>query len=627
MKNLPTLSIRIIASIIMLYSSLSAESFFVSDIPIQEGGRIKPLDSFARNQSLAFYGKRKIKHENLSAIDWLLNLFTHPEKGLDQKVFNLRNPEVVNALGLTWTNNFHKYSYNELIPGIEKQLPLIREIFEKKEVERDVFESQLVEIYQNVMKFREIVSSLSCLLPLFSVYDSDLASSLHVEPGQLISYAHVMSHRGSLFETSQGIITKPESEWSISEKEIALLLYNLQQTSSDDFAKALKIIPPSKNDSSGLWLSPWELFDGRLIEPHQDKIIKSLESYLLARFENNIENQNIALSSYKTGLISHVGKKVDFSILSKERWLNEADLFTNSLVFYLLGFILLGISWMIKPVIFKNVAFASIIIGFCLHTLGIYLRMVIMSRPPISTLYETVIFVGVVIVLISIIIEYIRKDGLGIFIGSISGSLLHYVGFGYAADGDTLEMLVAVLNSNFWLATHVTTIILGYGTSLMAGLIGHIYLIEKIRVPKDSVRLKSIYNNMFGVTLIALFFTLFGTILGGIWADQSWGRFWGWDPKENGALLIVLWQLMMVHMRLSGLAKPDKFALGMVLNNIVVIMAWFGVNLLSIGLHSYGFASGIAVNLILFTLFEIVTGFGTYYWAKSKNKVLIRSNN
>tara|TARA_B110000467_G_C18319592_1_gene484091 strand:- start:35 stop:1918 length:1884 start_codon:yes stop_codon:yes gene_type:complete len=627
MKNLSVISISIIASTIMLYSSLSAESFFVSDIPIQEGGRIKPLDSFARNQSLAFYGKRKIKHEDLSAIDWLLNLFTHPEKGLDQKVFNLRNPEVVNALGLTWTNNFHKYSYNELFPGIEKQLPLIREIFEKKEVDRDVFESQLVEIYQNVMKFREIVSSLSCLLPLFSVYDSDLASSLHVEPGQLISYAHVMSHRGSLFETSQGIITKPESEWSVSEKEIALLLYNLQQTSSDDFAKALKIIPPSKNDSSGLWLSPWELFDGRLIEPHQDKIIKSLESYLLARFENNIENQNIALSSYKTGLISHVGKKVDFSILSKERWLNEADLFTNSLVFYLLGFILLGISWMIKPVIFKNVAFCSIIIGFCLHTLGIYLRMVIMSRPPISTLYETVIFVGVVIVLISLIIEYIRKDGLGIFIGSISGSLLHYVGFGYAADGDTLEMLVAVLNSNFWLATHVTTIILGYGTSLMAGLIGHIYLIEKIRVPKDSVRLKSIYNNMFGVTLIALFFTLFGTILGGIWADQSWGRFWGWDPKENGALLIVLWQLMMVHMRLSGLAKPDKFALGMVLNNIVVIMAWFGVNLLSIGLHSYGFASGIAVNLILFTLFEIVTGVGTYYWAKSKNKVLIRSNN
>ena len=103
----------------------------------------------------------------------------------------------------------------------------------------------------------------------------------------------------------------------------------------------------------------------------------------------------------------------------------------------------------------------------------------------------------------------------------------------------------------------------------------------------------------------------------------AWGRFWGGEPKENGALLIVLWQLMMVHMRLSGLAKPDKFALGMVLNNIVVIMAWFGVNLLSIGLHSYGFASGIAVNIILFTVFELVTGFGTYYWARSRKKLAV----
>ena len=618
--------IAISSLIITFSSSLAAEKFLVGDIPIQEGGRIKPLDSYARNQSLAFYGKRKIKHENLSAIDWLLGLFTHPEKGLAQKVFNLRNPEVVNALELEWTNNFHKYSYNQLFPGIEKQLPLIREIFEKKENERDAFESQLVEVYQNVMKFREIVSSLSCLLPLFSVYDSDLATSLHIEPGQPISYAHVMSHRESLFNTSQGIITKPESDWTEPEREVALLLYNLQQTSSDEFAKALKIIPPSKNDSSGLWISPWELFDGRSIEPHQDKIVKSLESYIFARLENNLENQNNALMSYKSGLLSHVGKKVDFSILGKESWLNKADLFTNSLVFYLFSFILLGFSWMIKPFILRNIAFGSIILGFCLHTFGIYLRMVIMSRPPISTLYETVIFVGFVIVFISLVIEYLRKDGLGIFIGSISGSLLHYVGFGYAADGDTLEMLVAVLNSNFWLATHVTTIILGYGTSLMAGLIGHLYLIEKIRVPNDSARLKSIYDNMFGVTLIALFFTLFGTILGGIWADQSWGRFWGWDPKENGALLIVLWQLMMVHMRISGLAKPDKFALGMVLNNIVVIMAWFGVNLLSIGLHSYGFASGIAVNLVLFTFFEIITGFGTYYWSRSRNKLLIRSN-
>ena len=620
MKKSFTFALAFLSIIFFDYKGLNAKDLSEKNIPIQEQGRIKPLDTYARNQALAFYGKRKIKHEEISAIDWMIDLFIHPEKGLEQKIFNIRSPDIVNALDLEWTNNFHKYSYSEIFPGIQNQLPLISSIFDKKEEDRDLFENQLVELYQNIMKYRQIASSLSCLLPMFTVYDPETAEKLHIEPGQFTSYAHIMSHRGSLFNVSQNILTKSEESWTENEREVALLLYNLQQTSLDEFAKALKIIPPAKDDTTGLWISPWELLDGREIEPHQDRIMKSMEAYLLARYEKNSISMDDALKSYKTGLLSSPGDRVKFSILEKETWLNKANLFTLSLVFYLFGFILLGISWMVQPILLKNVAYGSLISGFMLHTYGIYLRMVIMSRPPISTLYETVIFVGFVIVLLSVVIEYLRKDGLGIFIGSVSGSMLHYVGFGYAADGDTLEMLVAVLNSNFWLATHVTTIILGYGTSLMAGLIGHLYLIEKIRVPNNSKRLKSIYDNMFGVTLIALFFTLFGTILGGIWADQSWGRFWGWDPKENGALLIVLWQLMMVHMRLSGLAKADRFALGMVLNNIVVIMAWFGVNLLSIGLHSYGFASGIAVNIVLFTVFELVTGFGTYYWARSKGK-------
>ena len=620
MKKSFTFALAFLSIIFFDYKGLNAKDLSEKNIPIQEQGRIKPLDTYARNQALAFYGKRKIKHEEISAIDWMIDLFIYPEKGLEQKIFNIRSPDIVNALDLEWTNNFHKYSYSEIFPGIQNQLPLISNIFDKEEEDRDLFENQLVELYQNIMKYRQIASSLSCLLPMFTVYDPETAEKLHIEPGQFTSYAHIMSHRGSLFNVSQNILTKSEESWTENEREVALLLYNLQQTSLDEFAQALKIIPPAKDDTTGLWISPWELLDGREIEPHQDRIMKSMEAYLVARYDNNSGAMSDALKSYRTGLLSSPGDRVKFSILEKETWLNKANLFTLSLVFYLFGFILLGISWMVQPILLKNVAYGSLISGFMLHTYGIYLRMVIMSRPPISTLYETVIFVGFVIVLLSVVIEYLRKDGLGIFIGSVSGSMLHYVGFGYAADGDTLEMLVAVLNSNFWLATHVTTIILGYGTSLMAGLIGHLYLIEKIRVPNNSKRLKSIYDNMFGVTLIALFFTLFGTILGGIWADQSWGRFWGWDPKENGALLIVLWQLMMVHMRLSGLAKADRFALGMVLNNIVVIMAWFGVNLLSIGLHSYGFASGIAVNIVLFTVFELVTGFGTYYWARSKGK-------
>ena len=121
------------------------------------------------------------------------------------------------------------------------------------------------------------------------------------------------------------------------------------------------------------------------------------------------------------------------------------------------------------------------------------------------------------------------------------------------------------------------------------------------------------------MTFIALFFTMFGTILGGIWGDQSWGRFWGWDPKENGALLIVMWLLMMIHLRLSGWVKAPGYALGLVLANITVALAWFGVNLLNVGLHSYGFTEGAFFNLFAFIIFEIIFGLTMYGMLKLRS--------
>ena len=358
--------------------------------------------------------------------------------------------------------------------------------------------------------------------------------------------------------------------------------------------------------------------DGREIGPNQKQLLDQLESYLKFRVNDDQDNQNYIVNNYKSTLLKSFNHLINIDHLKLETWLNKFNIFYKSVAFYLLSFILLLLSWIIKPKMFQKIALLSIISGLIFHFIGILCRMIIMQRPPVSTLYESILFVGIISVIFSLILEINRKDGIGIFIGSVIGSILHFVGFGYANDGDTLEVLVAVLNSNFWLSTHVTTITIGYGASLFAGLIGHVYLLQIIINPSNSKLIKNIHSNLFGATLFALFFTLFGTILGGIWADQSWGRFWGWDPKENGALLIVMWQIMMLHLRLTGLVKPLGFALGMVLNNIVVILAWFGVNLLSIGLHSYGFAEGIAINITLFVTFELITGFGTYYWAKKK---------
>tara|TARA_B100001971_G_scaffold12319_1_gene9795 strand:+ start:6804 stop:8696 length:1893 start_codon:yes stop_codon:yes gene_type:complete len=611
--------LRLFISIFLLIPTLDGRDFDERDFPVQDGGRIKPLDTYARNQLLAFYGKRSVKHKNMSAVDWIIDLTLNPAEGESKKVFNIRSPEVVASLKLDWTND-HKYSFNELIPGLQKQFELISEVYNKPDESRTVFEQQLLELYINAMHFRGIALSLSCLVPSISVNDSILAEKLNIPSGKAVSYAHLVTYVHVLSEMMQGVINKSEEELTDTDRELSIILIALKQISSDNFAQALKLIPPSPLDETGTWLSPWELMDGRPREPYQDKILNALEKYLSGRALGDENKIMSALMDYETGITSLAKGKPDINLLKKETWVNKANLFYNSVAFYLLAFIFLGVSWMFQPKWLKRTSAGLLVLGLLYHAYGIYLRMVIMERPPVSTLYETVIFVGLTAVVCAVIIEYFRRDGLGLFIGSVSGAVFHYIGFGYAADGDTLGMLVAVLNSNFWLATHVTTITLGYGASLVAGFIGHLYLIQVIRSPGNKTLLKSINKNMFGMTLIALFFTLFGTILGGIWADQSWGRFWGWDPKENGALLIVMWQLMMVHMRLTGLAKPTGFALGMIMNNIVVVIAWFGVNLLNVGLHSYGFAGGVAQNLALFTALELMTGFGTYYWAKSRKR-------
>ena len=521
----------------------SLSGFEIGDIPLQNEGRVKPLDTFARNHLLAFYGKRSIKELDMGATDWILNLILDPENGRDQKIFNIRNPEVASSLFLDWTNE-HKYSFNQSTPGLSEQSSMLEMIDQKDASDRTVFEKQLYEISRNILRFEEI-----------------------------------------------------------------------------SYLKALKFIPPSDNSESGEWLSPFDfILKGIPANENQEAMLNSLQMYLANRLSGNNLEMSSALNRYEMALSTFQGINIKVDNLKKETWMNRVNLFYISLGLYLLSFIFLSISWMIKPILLNRVAYLLLISGTIMHGYGIFLRMQIMERPPVTTLYESVIFVSLIIMTLAVLLEYFRKDGLGIFVGSVSGSVLHYVGFSYAADGDTLGMLVAVLNSNFWLATHVTTITIGYGASLMAGCVGHLYLIQEIR-GVNSASLKSIFNNLFGITLLALFFTLFGTILGGIWADQSWGRFWGWDPKENGALLIVLWQLMMIHMRLSGLAKPKEFALGMALNNIIVALAWFGVNLLQVGLHSYGFDDGVARNLFMFIGFEIIFCLGTYYWPSLRIKL------
>jgi ABC-type transport system involved in cytochrome c biogenesis permease subunit len=172
--------------------------------------------------------------------------------------------------------------------------------------------------------------------------------------------------------------------------------------------------------------------------------------------------------------------------------------------------------------------------------------------------------------------------------------------------GDTMEVMRAVLDSNFWLSTHVVAITLGYGAAFLASALAHIYIFRGVFSKSlDEETAESLSAMTYGVICFTLFFSFVGTVLGGIWADQSWGRFWGWDPKENGALLIVLWNAIILHARLGHYIRERGLMIMAVLGGIITSLSWFGVNMLGIGLHSYGFTEQAFSALAAFILMEL----------------------
>ena len=626
--------------LLLILSPICAEQFSFLHIPIQEEGRIKPIDSFARNQLLKIYGKSKLtiydkdntKH-NISAIDWLFSILKQEPSSLNQIIFKIENPDVVKSLNLDITKKL-TYSFNQINNGLnqDNNKELIQNIKQTDKKYLSLVEKQILDLDIKRNLFIKLFNSASCIIPMTVISNPLLAKAFEISESQGVSYFYYLNNQIKIHHNLQKLINVIDTEdtsneilielreimdiISVYENELFMRNHSSKLRSSD----ILKLIPDDVE-----WQSPWNIVDqikiGNSISEENMLIIFILENLLNHSQSNkDINNKNL----YEYRLTIEAVTDINSNILIREVNYNQSNLFLWSLIFYILTLTsLLIISiFRFNSINLNLLPVILIIIGFLYHLAGIVIRMTIMARPPVSTLYESIIFVGLITVLFSIILEIIKKDHLSLFVGTIGGIILHYISFRYAADGDTLGVLVAVLNSNFWLATHVTTITSGYGATVICSLIGHLYLILAVFNPNNKSQLKTIYKNMLAMTFIALFFTMFGTILGGIWGDQSWGRFWGWDPKENGALLIVMWLLMMIHLKISGMVKGEGYALGLVLANITVALAWFGVNLLSVGLHSYGFTDGAAFNLLVFIIFEIFFGLTLYGMIKYKNYYL-----
>ena len=285
---------------------------------------------------------------------------------------------------------------------------------------------------------------------------------------------------------------------------------------------------------------------------------------------------------------------------------------------YLFIFFLAISSWLFWPEALQKSAFWVLNIAWVLTTAGIITRMWLEGRPPVTNLYSSALFVGWGCVLLCIVLEKIFPNGIGAPAGGMTGFATMIIAHQLSLSGDTLEMMRAVLDSNFWLATHVIVITIGYSATFLAGFLAIIYVFRGVFTKSlDKETARSLERMVYGIVCFATLFSLVGTILGGIWADQSWGRFWGWDPKENGALLIVVWNAIILHARWGGLARTRGIMALAIFGNIVTAWSWFGTNMLGVGLHSYGFMDEAFNALVVFVVINLAI-IALAYFPKAK---------
>jgi ABC-type transport system involved in cytochrome c biogenesis permease subunit len=342
---------------------------------------------------------------------------------------------------------------------------------------------------------------------------------------------------------------------------------------------------------------------GRQVPP----LAMHLEGMLAAYGEGNVDQFNEGVKIYHEAFAKNL--PTETSTARMERYFNDFEPLFHCSVLYALIFLVACVSWLGWFPTLNRAAFFSLLLIVLVHSWALLMRMYIQGRPMVfvTNLYSSAIFIGWGCVVVSLIFESFFRTSIALAVGAVTGGLSLFIAHFLSLDtGDTMEMMQAVLDTNFWLATHVTCITFGYTAMFVAGFMGVAYILLGVFTRLLSGDGATMLGKMiYGVLCFAMFLSFTGTVLGGIWADQSWGRFWGWDPKENGALLIVIWAALILHARWGGMVKPRGIAVLAVLGNAVTAWSWFGTNLLGVGLHSYGFMDGAMTGLIGFVLMQV----------------------
>ncbi len=601
-------------------------------LPIQDGGRVKPLDTFASFKLLQINGRRKCNAPDGTKrppMEWFLDTLFYPEIARRYPVFLVGNAEVVIALGADLPGSKRaRYSYAGLEGARARLFDVAGLYAEKPAKELEPVQHEIVRLAENIHEFEQLAGYMTFAQRTFSAAQSQVLSSVFAGRSE-VRLSEVLAQAPELHERFVELRGDDSAfDDATRAKELGAfraLFAQLDQVRAT--ATAMALFPPL--EAKGPWLTVSDVVT-RAFDPEMDMgdylhWLAQLEA--LATVRDSRGQFQTLLRQYHASVTGRAKALSEYGKIELEVAFYRAKLFYRGLVLYMVCFLLIALSWLMpRNRIVSVIAPAALLIPTSLLVAGIVLRCIIRNRPPVTTLYETILFVTAVVVIIALFVEYVSRQHIALGVGGILGVLGMLLAGKYEVSQgkDTMPSMVAVLDTNFWLTAHVTTIVIGYAASLLSGAMAHINILARVcRIKRgDPAFYKALTRMVYGIFCFGFFFTFMGTVLGGIWANESWGRFWGWDPKENGALLIVLWQLATLHARLGGYIRDLGVNVAAVFGAAIVAFSWWGVNLLGVGLHTYGFTTGAMSFLILYWALEgLVILLGGAVWLRDRREV------
>lgn len=559
-------------------------------LPVLVNGRLKPLDTVARSSLLQLQGRQTVTTPDgrrLQPAEWLLDVAFRPNLADAYQHFEIVNPDVLAIFELRSTDGQgeKRFSLKQLQPKIAELQRQTRLADQVESAVRTPFQRAVIQLYGNLVHYQRLrhafvsPESSDFLGDLLKLQDNVKAGVDAVRARQA-GQPHDEAAAKAMTEIGEKFVIMAEST-------------------------TFHVVPPAADNPDR---TAWRTAGAALLETFRTGSVNAA-ALAYAGFAHAWRNEKAEEFNKLAGLFrTDLAKRFapEFGKGDVETRFNAAQPFYASTVLYALAFFLAIFSWLAWPAPLARSAFWIMTVAWIVTTAGIGTRMWLEGRPPVTNLYSSALFVGWGSVGLCLLLEAIYRNAVASVAAGAIGFTTLLIAHHLSLSGDTLEMMRAVLDSNFWLATHVVVITAGYSATFLAGFLAIIYIFRGVLTRSlDAATADSLARMVYGIICFATLFSFVGTILGGIWADQSWGRFWGWDPKENGALLIVIWNALILHARWGGMIRQRGLMNLAIGGNIITSWSWFGTNMLGVGLHSYGFTDAAFVALSSFVASQL----------------------